>query len=71
MDLKDKTDVTQGVTMSTETFPDLLDITGLVRSLQRQEGCPDCFRRARGACDRMDCFWRPWCLGNIRDFDGE
>ena len=40
----------------------LLDVTELVRSLQRQEGCPDCFRKAQGKCDRMDCFWRPWCL---------
>jgi hypothetical protein len=39
-----------------------LDITSLVRSVQRAEGNPDCFRRSKGSCDRMDCKWRKYCL---------
>ena len=41
---------------------DFLDITALVRSLQRAEGNPDCFRRAEGGCDKTDCAWRKYCL---------
>jgi len=46
---------------------DLLDVTELVRSLQRREGNPDCFRKAEGSCDQKDCFWRPWCLKSTED----
>jgi hypothetical protein len=38
------------------------DITRLIRSIQRIEGNPDCFRTAVGECDRRDCFWREYCL---------
>jgi hypothetical protein len=38
------------------------DLTHLIRSLQRIEGNPDCFRTAAGQCDRMDCAWRIYCL---------
>jgi len=41
---------------------DSIDITALVRSLQRTEGNPDCFRKAKGNCDQLDCAWRPYCL---------
>ena len=41
---------------------DFLDITALVRSLQRTEGNPDCFRRKGNQCDREDCSWRKYCL---------
>ena len=41
---------------------DYLDITGLIRSIQRAEGNPDCFGKARGYCDRTDCAWREYCL---------
>lgn len=41
---------------------DFLDTTNLVRSIQRAEGNPDCFRRAENYCDRLDCSWRPYCL---------
>ena len=44
---------------------DFLDITALIRSIQRVEGNFDCFRRAKGYCDRSDCYWRPYCLGRI------
>ncbi|MBW2707870.1 MAG: hypothetical protein JRD04_01065 [Deltaproteobacteria bacterium] len=39
-----------------------LDITALVRSIQRSEGNPDCFLMAEGSCDRTDCAWRKYCL---------
>jgi len=41
---------------------DFLDITALVRSLQRAEGNPDCFDKAIENCDRLDCAWRHYCL---------
>lgn len=41
-----------------ETF---IDITELVRSIQRSEGNPDCFRR-KTSCDQLDCVWRSLCL---------
>lgn len=41
---------------------DFLDITNLVRSIQRAERNPDCFRKAEDYCDRRDCSWRPYCL---------
>jgi hypothetical protein len=44
---------------------DLCNLTELVRSLQRTEGHPDCFRLARsasGTCDKLDCLWRRSCL---------
>ena len=40
----------------------LPDITRLVRSVQRIEGNPDCFGKADGNCDRLDCAWREYCL---------
>jgi hypothetical protein len=39
-----------------------LDTTNLVRSIQRAEGNPDCFRKAEGYCNRLDCTWRRYCL---------
>ncbi|MDY6971390.1 MAG: hypothetical protein SV775_03565 [Thermodesulfobacteriota bacterium] len=39
-----------------------LDLTNLIRSIQRLEGNPDCFRKAHGLCDRPACAWRKYCL---------
>ena len=39
-----------------------LDIPALVRSIQRAEGEPDCFRRPKGVCKQLDCKWRRYCL---------
>ena len=39
-----------------------LDITALIRSVQRAEGNSDCFRRGIRDCDQMDCKWRSFCL---------
>jgi hypothetical protein len=41
---------------------DFVDITALVRSVQRSEGNRDCFRRGQFCCDQMDCIWRKYCL---------
>ena len=56
----------QGVDMG------LVDIVALIRSVQRAEGNFDCFRRGQGYCDRHDCLWRKYCLGdNQRVENGE
>jgi len=47
---------------------DSLDITAMIRSIQRVEGNFDCFRRAKEYCDQLDCCWRPYCLQRIRLF---
>jgi hypothetical protein len=39
-----------------------LDVTGLVRSVQRSEGHTDCFRRGYRDCDQPDCPWRAQCF---------
>ena len=41
---------------------DFVDITALIRSVQRAEGNIDCFRRGQVYCDQADCVWRPYCL---------
>ena len=38
----------------------------LIRMIQRAEGNPDCFGRAEGHCDRMDCCFRSDCLTDNR-----
>jgi hypothetical protein len=40
-----------------------VDMTLLIRSIQRSEGNSDCFGRAGNYCDQIDCAWRPYCLG--------
>jgi len=49
--------------MGNEKSKNYLDIITLIRSIQRAEGNPDCFLRGKTDCDRMDCAWRPYCLG--------
>lgn len=44
-----------------------VDITAMIRSLQRTEGVTDCFRRGIADCDRVECAWRQYCLGNAKD----
>ena len=39
-----------------------LDITALIRSIQRSEGNTDCFRKGLTDCDQVDCAWRHFCL---------
>lgn len=43
-----------------------VDMVMLIRSIQRAEGNPDCFRSAEGDCDRTDCAWREYCLENLQ-----
>ena len=39
-----------------------LDMTALIRSIQRAEGNVDCYRRDQVDCDQVECAWRPYCL---------
>ena len=41
---------------------DFVDLTALIRSIQRAEGNPDCFRSSQVGCDQVDCAWRKYCL---------
>lgn len=52
--------------MYTDSNDNLPDLTHLIRSVQRIEGNPDCFGKADGQCDRLDCFWRESCLNNAK-----
>ncbi len=44
-----------------------VDITAMIRSLQRTEGVTDCFRRGMANCDQMVCAWRRYCLGQSEE----
>ena len=39
-----------------------VDITAMIRSLQRTEGFNDCFRTGLSDCDQIKCAWRRYCL---------
>ena len=39
-----------------------LDLTVLVRSIQRAEENETCFRSGLQDCDQLKCAWRPYCL---------
>ena len=39
-----------------------LDITTLIRSIQRAEGNTDCFQKGIVDCDQFGCKWRSFCL---------
>jgi len=47
---------------------DLLDITALIRSIQRAEGNPDCFLKNHDDCDQIDCAWRLYCLDSGKTY---
>jgi len=34
----------------------------LIRSAQRAEGNPDCFRTGKKECDQLVCLWRMYCM---------
>jgi hypothetical protein len=40
---------------------DFLDLTRLIRSIQRAEGNLDCFRQ-KDDCEWLDCAWRRYCI---------
>lgn len=44
-----------------------VDVTAMIRSLQRTEGSTDCFRRNASDCDQLECAWRQYCLGDMDD----
>ena len=46
-------------------------LTGFIRSIQRAEGNPDCFHKAQGYCDQLDCAWRQYCLENLKGSSSE
>jgi nucleotide-binding universal stress UspA family protein len=39
-----------------------LDITALIRSLQRNENKVDCFQKGHDDCEDTECTWRKYCL---------
>lgn len=47
---------------------DFLDRVALIRSIQRAEGNPDCFRKAQGGCDQFDCTWRKFCVEEAQKY---
>jgi len=49
-----------------EKKKNFLDMTSLIRSIQRSEGNPDCFLKGEAGCDQMDCAWRLYCMGKAR-----
>ena len=54
---------TSPVALEQETEKQIfLDITALIRSVQRAEGDSDCFRKGIRDCDQTDCEWRSFCL---------
>jgi hypothetical protein len=52
----------QNVQNQTAKPPRHVDVTAMIRSLQRTEGMIDCFRRGLSDCDQLDCAWRQYCL---------
>jgi hypothetical protein len=55
-------DCMQNAENQTITPHSYVDITAMIRSLQRTEGFTDCFRRGLFDCDQLDCAWRQYCL---------
>jgi len=45
-----------------EERKNFLNLTQLIRSIQRVEGNPDCFRRSGEWCENLGCSWREYCL---------
>jgi hypothetical protein len=60
-----------GIIMTTKKESDLKgktpDLTHLIRSLQRLEGNPDCFRKAGHHCEQQDCAWQHYCMEEPQD----
>ncbi len=52
------------ITRNAATYQSHVDVTAMIRSLQRTEGVTDCFRRGLTDCDLPDCAWRKYCLRN-------
>lgn len=41
-----------------------LNLTALIRSIQRHDGHEPCFRTDREQCGEIDCNWRSHCIGD-------
>lgn len=63
----DKVERVPGENIPVENLKYFLNVTEMVRSVQRREGNPDCFQKAKGPCGHRDCFWRPWCVESTVD----
>jgi hypothetical protein len=48
-----------------------LNFTTLIRSIQRAEGNPDCFRRSHEYCIQIDCHWHPYCIKSLKPLFGK
>jgi hypothetical protein len=59
---KDATNTMHATGSHHTTSPCHVDITAMIRSLQRTEGLTDCFRRGLVDCDQLECAWRQYCL---------
>jgi hypothetical protein len=57
--------------LSNTAKKNFLDITALIRSIQRAEGQPECFREGMRDCDQIDCKWRSFCLEGQHASDKE
>ena len=53
---------------SAEEKRNFCDIKALVKSIQRDEGHTDCFRKGAVDCDEPDCKWRTFCLEGSQIF---
>jgi hypothetical protein len=51
------------VVETTESYP---DIVRLVRSIQKTENNPQCFRTGKSNCEQRVCCWREFCLEATR-----
>jgi hypothetical protein len=65
------TDCMQSAENQTTTPHRYVDITAMIRSLQRTEGLTDCFRRGLSDCDQLDCAWRQYCLSKAEAITSE
>ena len=50
---------------------DFLDRIALIRSIQRAEGNPDCYRSGQVNCDQLDCLWRKHCLEELHEYSSK
>ena len=44
-----------------------IDLTELIKSIQRKEGNPDCFGSSNGQCEHLDCYWREYCINGSQE----
>ena len=65
------TDCMQNTESQTTAPHNYVDITAMIRSLQRTEGFTDCFRRGISDCDQLDCAWRQYCLSKADGISSE